>query len=266
MIKISVIIPCYNQENFIRETLDSVLAQSFSDYEIVVVNDGSTDSSLEIINEYREKYSQKINIVNQENKGPSAARNSGIREAQGEYIYPLDGDDKISADCLQSLYDAMQVTGADVVFSKVVFFGAKTGIFLLKNPTKYHMVFGNCVVCSALYKKKDWQQFGGYDETMRKGFEDWEFWLNFIEAGKKFYKVQKELLYYRMGINAVSVFANTNEEKIREYIFNKHSALKNYRDKAKKYRWLWRTSMPKSGVIITKILGIPVYFNRKFNA
>ncbi len=266
MVKISVIIPCYNQENFIAETLNSVLAQTFSDYEIIIVNDGSADNSPKIINGYRDNYPDKIKIVNQENCGLPAARNAGIREAQGEYIFPLDGDDKISSDCLQSLYDAMQTKRADVVFSKVVFFGARSGVFLLKNPTKYNMVFGNCVVCSALYKKNDWQDFGGYDESMRRGFEDWEFWLNFIETNKKFYKVQKELFFYRMGINSLSVLTHKNQEEIADYIFSKHSALKKYREKAKKYRWLWRTSMPKSGVIITKLLGIPVYFNRKFNA
>lgn len=266
MTEISVIIPCYNQEKYIAECLDSALEQTFSDYEIIIVNDGSTDKSLEIINEYYKKYPHKIKIVNQENRGPSAARNAGIREARGAYIFPFDGDDKISSDCLQSLYDARQRTGADVIFSNVVLFGQISGVFLLKNPTKYNMVFSNCVVCSALFKKKDWQQFGGYDENMRKGLEDWELWLNFVEAGKKFYKVKKQLLFYRIEDNAVTKIARENEEEVIEYIFTKHGALKKYKERAIKFRWLYRNKMFTNGVIRTKILGIPVYYNRKFNA
>lgn len=266
MVKISVIIPCYNQEEFIGETLDSVLAQTFSDYEIIIVNDGSADNSPKIINGYRDNYPDKIKIVNQENCGLPAARNAGIREAQGEYIFPLDGDDKISSDCLQSLYDAIQTKRADVVFSKVVLFGQLSGLFILKNPTKYNMVYSNCVVCSSLYKKEDWLRFGGYDENMRNGLEDWDFWLNFIEAGKKFYKVKKELLFYRIENNFVTNMARENEEKITEYIFAKHSALKKYKERAIKFRWLYRNKMFTNGVIRTKILGIPVYYNRSFNA
>lgn len=266
MIKISVVITCYNKEKFIRETLDSVLAQTFSDYEIIIVNDGSTDNSFTVINEYQSKYPQKIKIVNQENRGAAAARNAGIQAAEGEYIFPLDSDDKISVDCLEALYEAGQAAKADVVFSKVAFFGAKTGNFLLKNPTKYNMVFENCVVCSALYKKEDWVRFGGYDENMLNGHEDWDFWLYFIEAGKKFYKVPKELFFYRIENNEVTGTAVKNYNENLEYMFSKHTALKKYRERVKKFRWLYRNKLLANGVIRTKILIFPVFYNRKFNA
>lgn len=90
MPEISVIVPCYNQEKYIAECLDSVLAQTFKDYEIIVVNDGSIDNSLEVIKRYADKY-DCITVIDQKNAGVVAARNTAIERAKGKYIYPLDG-------------------------------------------------------------------------------------------------------------------------------------------------------------------------------
>ena len=90
--KISIIIPCYNQSLFLSESLESVISQTLSDWECIVVNDGSTDNSLSIANEYACR-DQRIKVVSQENSGPSAARNHGVQESHGKFILFLDGDD-----------------------------------------------------------------------------------------------------------------------------------------------------------------------------
>lgn len=122
--EISIIVPCYNQEKYISECLDSVLAQTFENWECIVINDGSTDNSLNIIKEYTKK-SDKIKLLNQKNSRLVTARNNGIKTSSGKYIYPLDGDDKIAPDCLAKLYEAMEQQKGDVIFSLVDFFGEK---------------------------------------------------------------------------------------------------------------------------------------------
>lgn len=100
----SLIIPIYNVEQYLKACLDTVVAQSYSDFEVICINDGSTDGSKSILDEYAAKYSN-ISIINQENKGLSAARNAGIRAAKGDYIFFLDSDDWIEPDTLKILAD-----------------------------------------------------------------------------------------------------------------------------------------------------------------
>lgn len=104
MPKFSVIIPVYNTEKYLKKCLDSVFNQSFSDYEVIVVNDGSTDGSIDIINEYKVEL---INLEKKETIGPSYARNLGVSKAKGEYILFLDSDDYYEPDLLQKINDSL---------------------------------------------------------------------------------------------------------------------------------------------------------------
>lgn len=99
---ISIIIPLYNKEHFIEQTLKSVLGQTYTDFEAIIVNDGSTDKSVDIVSEFKDK---RIKLINQDNKGVSAARNAGIRIAKGEYIAFLDADDEWNPDFLEKMYN-----------------------------------------------------------------------------------------------------------------------------------------------------------------
>ena len=112
MIKFSIIIPVYNVEAYLRECLDSVLAQTCSDWEAICVNDGSTDGSLDILQEYAAK-DARFRFIDQHNKGLSAARNAGIDAAEGEYIFLLDSDDWIVPDALERL--SKRINGQDII-------------------------------------------------------------------------------------------------------------------------------------------------------
>lgn len=114
---ISIIIPVYNAENFLRNCIESVVAQTFKDWEMVLVNDGSKDGSLAICEEYAEK-DKRIRVINKQNGGPSSARNIGVREAQGEYVFFLDADDTITPDCIELLYGLAKQHDADYVQGK----------------------------------------------------------------------------------------------------------------------------------------------------
>ena len=117
MPKISVIVPVYNTEQYLAECLDSVLAQTFQDIEIICVNDGSPDNSAAILSEYAKK-DPRIKVITQENKGLSAARNAGLAMAQGEWIYLIDSDDMLPSYALEVLYNIAEKSGCHIVASR----------------------------------------------------------------------------------------------------------------------------------------------------
>ena len=112
---ISIIIPVYNVEKFIRQCLDSILSQSYKNYEVILIDDKSKDSSLDIIREYETKYSNFFVIENKKNSGPGASRNKGIDKAKGEYIMFIDSDDYIEPNTLEDAFNAAKKYDADVV-------------------------------------------------------------------------------------------------------------------------------------------------------
>lgn len=114
MVRVSVVIPTYNVENYIRETLECFLKQTLRDIEIIVVDDGSTDRTREILREMREK-DNRISVYEQENQGAGIARNYGLEHATGKYVYFFDGDDYCESDFLNKVVDKAEKTGADIV-------------------------------------------------------------------------------------------------------------------------------------------------------
>lgn len=124
MSMVSVIIPCYNQEKYIAECLDSVRAQTFTNFEVIIVNDGSTDGSAEIIDTYKAK-DNRIKVVIQKNQGLSEARNTGLKNVTSEYVCFLDSDDTYDADFLQDLYLEAKKSDADVVMTNTRYINPK---------------------------------------------------------------------------------------------------------------------------------------------
>lgn len=104
MVDISVIVPAYNAEKYIEKCLDSILCQTKKEFEIIVINDGSKDGTMEILNRYGEKYPLQVRVISQHNQGLSVTRNNGIQAAEGEYILFVDSDDYIKPDMLEKLY------------------------------------------------------------------------------------------------------------------------------------------------------------------
>lgn len=120
--KLSVIIPAYNSELFLAETLDCVLSQTLRDIQIIIVNDGSTDKTAEIIAEYAKKNSNILSVY-QENSGVSAARNNGINHAEGEYTLFLDSDDVFTPESFENIYNALKKSDADLAICRITSFG-----------------------------------------------------------------------------------------------------------------------------------------------
>lgn len=121
-IKVSIIIPVYNVEEYLEECLDSAVNQTLKDIEIICVNDGSTDNSLDILKKYERKY-KNITIINQENKGLSGARNSGLKIAKGKYVYFFDSDDIIDINLCKECYEISETKELDILtFDASVFY------------------------------------------------------------------------------------------------------------------------------------------------
>lgn len=150
--KISVIVPCYNQEKYIKECLDSLVSQTFKDYEVIVIDDGSTDDSAEIVNEYV-KHNKNIRLIRQANQGVVVARNNAIKQAQGTYIYPLDADDKIAPTCLERLYYIILYPQPIIVLLQVRFGCLENVVVSSISPNLQNMkcMVGMNAVLSRLY-------------------------------------------------------------------------------------------------------------------
>lgn len=140
MVKISVIVPVYNTEKYLKECLDSILNQTLKDIEIICVNDGSTDNSLKILNEYYD-LDNRISVVSQKNSGLSVSRNNGINLSKGEYIYFIDSDDYLEPTALEELYSISKKSNLDILIFKLINF--KDGSTEKYTDNYYEMSFLN---------------------------------------------------------------------------------------------------------------------------
>ena len=227
---VSIIVPCYKQAHFLEETLQSVLEQTYLDWECIIVNDGSPDHT-EVIAEKWIVQDQRFSYIFQENKGLPSARNEGIKRSTGEFIVALDSDDILHPEYISKLLPVLleNTTLGIVTCYRHFFSTSKSNIIYNYKATgsNYHdLMFENKLMPSSLYRKKCWEAVGGYDESMIKGFEDWEFWLNVTKRGWEFSFVQEFLFYYRKAKHSMLVDTiNNHSEANMEYIFRKHKEL-----------------------------------------
>ena len=194
--KISVILPCYNSHLYLQETLDSLRAQTFADFEIVLVDDGSNDPDTIA---YLDALPDDVLMIRQINMGLPAARNTAFRHARGQYVLPLDCDDWLEPNYLQYAYDIIKnQTEQTVVFSHLNVFGDVHGV-LRKNYNFFEQLFLNQLPYCLLMPKSAWHTLGGYDESMRQGYEDWEFNIRLGRHGYFGVAMDKPLFHYRVS-------------------------------------------------------------------
>ncbi len=224
MVKVSVIIPCYNDGHYLNDSVGSVLNSTCKDVEIIIVDDGSTNpDTLQVLEMYRQ---QGIRVISHPNGGLGYARNQGIKASAGQYILPLDADNKVTADFIQMAANLLDHSADDIVYSKPFFFGEDIPE---RKFTTYHLQFDellrmNYIDACAVYRRTVWEQVGGYDEQMPfQGNEDWEFWVSSYLKGFHFKFIEEELFGYR--IHTGSMIAGTNAAKLeanQNYILLKH--------------------------------------------
>ena len=161
---VSVIMPCYNQGIYIQEAIDSVLAQSYTNLEIVIVNDGSTDEAT--IKKLLQLQVEGFNIINITNSGVSAARNIGIAAAKGEFILSLDADDRIATEYIdEAIKIIIEKPEVKLVYCDCEYFGTKSGLSTVNPFSMEGMLSENLIFNAALIRRGDFIQYGGYDEA-----------------------------------------------------------------------------------------------------
>lgn len=221
---VSIIVPCCNQAQYLDEALQSVLDQTYVQWECIIVDDGSIDNTEEIAKKWTEK-DIRFKYLFQENKGLSSARNFGITLASGEYILPLDADDKIATNYVKLAIDAFQQdTSLKVVYCKAEKFGDETGIWKLAPFSLFNLSQKNMIFCAALFRKKDWALVGGYDVNMIYGWEDWEFWIAILKNGGDVKCLDEVGFYYRIKLNSMLNKIDREKDKyLFEYLSVKHA-------------------------------------------
>lgn len=220
---ISIIVPCYNQAQYLDECLQSVLEQTFSNWECLIIDDGSPDQTEEIAKKWVEKEA-RFHYFKKENGGVSSARNFGIDRASGTYILPLDGDDKIGNDYLRLGLEKLE-EGNDLVYCNAVYFGLRTGKILLKDHNFPNILKSNTIFSCAIFKKEKLNHLR-YDEKMIYGYEDWEFWISFLSQPEmKVFRLNETLFFYRIKEVSRNENVKKDAEKDRSstaYIITKH--------------------------------------------
>lgn len=203
-VKVSVIIPCHNYGKYIDRAVDSVLKQTYQNFEIIIVNDGSTD---EKTNEKLANYNKpKTKVIQISHQGPSVARNTAIEAAKGEYILPLDADDSIEPTYLEKAVEILDTNEkVSIVYCNCKLITKTFGIKKTKfNRTNYK--FPECLLFRAkhiftvtsFFRKSDWEKVDGFNPNMTRGLEDYNFWLSIIDLGGEVYHLDEFLFnYYR---------------------------------------------------------------------
>lgn len=219
---VSIIIPVYNAATFLMETLHSVSELQLKYVEVIIVDDGSTDNSKQIANNFALNNSGWVKVLEQSNKGAAAARNAGITQASGKYILPFDSDDLL---CPNFIDEAVQVMESDnmvkVVASQALFFGEKSGLWNLPDFSLHGLAHRNMLPVCCLYRKSDWERVGGYC-TDFIGREDWDFWISILKDGGKVIKLPVIGFKYRMHKNSKRNRTRKYKHKIFELLNQRH--------------------------------------------
>lgn len=226
--KMSVIIPCFNHGEFLPEAVGSVNNIKRDDIELIVVDDGSTDERTR--KEMDTLGAQGIKVIRQENKGLAAARNVGILASQGEYLFPMDADDRLRSGWIDrglEILDSQPQVG--VVYGDTQFFGTQTHLWEPGLLDANKLLQANYIPCSGLYRRVVWEQNGGYDGTMPvQGYEDWDFWVGALERGWEFAYLPEVLFDYRRADHSMITHAERFKAQVDEFMAKKHRRLYRY--------------------------------------
>ena len=194
---VSVVIPCYNHGQYIPEALESVLAQTWQNFEIIVVDDGSTDpDTIRVLSELA--LPRTTVLRHPLNRGLPAARNTGILHAKGRYICPLDADDKFHPTYLEKVLLVMETNQSiDFTYSWVQVFGNENRVWYAPQFDPRILPYYNQSSPLGCFRRWAWEHSGRYREAMRLGYEDWEFWIRMAYHGHKGYRIPEKLVCQR---------------------------------------------------------------------
>lgn len=223
----SIVMPAYNVGLFIKESIECVLAQTYPNYELIIVDDGSKDNTFEVISCFDDS---RIKVIRQENKGLGAARNVGIKNCSNEYIAFLDSDDLWTVDKLQNVVNNLE-ENVGVYYSNALEFKSTIDHAIpnryaepIKNISKNDLIliYDYIVVSSSVVPRKILQEFSGFSEEFN-GTEDWDLWIR-ISRKYNFKKIESYDCYYRINPNGLSknrvVFLEKEYKVIKKHLID----------------------------------------------
>lgn len=264
---VTVVIPCYNGGADLPGAIESVEAQTWRDFEIVVVDDGSDDpETLRVL----ANLGDRVRVVTQTNRGLPAARNAGMRAARGAFLLPLDCDDRLEPQFLEATLDVLEIRPTCAfAFTFMRLAGERQGV-LRRFYNPFVQLFLNQIPYAMLIRREAWERTGGYDEAMRDGYEDWEFNIRLVNSGFHGFSVPQPLLRYTVRAGGMlESRASPRHAELWGDIQRRHP--ERYRVRALLGGWLrsrpWPAPYPEFlliGLLIAHRLLAPAKFNRLF--
>jgi glycosyltransferase involved in cell wall biosynthesis len=223
--KVAVIIPCYNLGQYLDDAVDSVLAQTFSDYEILIVDDGSTDESTRrLLANYRKP---RTRVLRSENKGLPAAKNLGLANTAGGYVCMFDADDRLEKTFLEKSVAVLDAE-PDIAFVShwVRTFGDEERDWTPTDCSFPALLDMNTVNGAALVRRSALESAGRFDETMRDGCEDWDIWISLVERGLRGKILTEVLFHYRRRPQSMSrvMLSGVGHPHLYRFLAQKHAA------------------------------------------
>ncbi len=226
---VSVVIPCYNQAQYLPEAVESVVIQTYQSWECVIVNDGSPDNTNEVARELIAKYpDKKIILLEKENGGLPDARNFGIKNSDGKYLLPLDADDKIHPEMLQKTVALLEADqDMDIVYTHSVHFNnaSENKVYACYDFDPQSIPIQNVPPYCSLYRREVWEAVGGYNTNMVWGYEDWDLWVGAAE--KRFHgkRLPEPLFFYRVKESSMTTEAVKHDAELKARIIKNHPSL-----------------------------------------
>ena len=253
MKRVSIIMPCYNDGAYIEEAIASVRAQTYSNIELVIIDDGSDEpETIAIIDKLA---ADGTLVLHTSHLRPAGARNAGIAAATGEFILPVDSDDLIEPTYVEKAVRILEENEKiGVVYCHADLFGEQAGPWDLPDYSLDKMLLDNIVFVTAMFRKKDWETVGGYRTTMEHGMEDYDFWLSILELDRDIYQLPETLFHYR--IKPVS--------RTTQFMTNASVVQQTYRMIYAQHPVLYEKYKEKYAVILRDALIEQIFLNRTY--
>lgn len=224
---LSVVIPCYNTERTLEETLQSVLDMQYDAWEALLVNDGSPDNLEQIALEWVKK-DKRFRYFKKKNGGLGSARNYGIESALGDFILPLDSDNMVRPTFVKTalkIFEENKKIG--VVYGNAAYFGERTGDWEVGEFDPFRLLAYNYIDACAIIRKEVFETVGDYETNLpNQGHEDWDLWLRVLASSHDFFYLDQTTFDYRVaGDSMIRSFDGEMNVSNENYIREKHAAL-----------------------------------------
>jgi glycosyltransferase involved in cell wall biosynthesis len=224
---VTIVVPVYNHSEFLVECLRSVVAQTVAGWEAIVVDDGSVSGDVAAIG--RSIGDGRISVIRHDrNRGLAAARNTGIRAGSGEFVLPLDADDKLAPTFLEETRGALRASPCDAAFTDFLAFGVRTGVLPYRVRDVRALLTDQWIPGpGTLFRRTLYEAAGGYCEAdeLRPGNEDWDFWLSAAAHGLRATHVPRPLYLYRQHVASMVTRLQYHDYSTRVFISERHRSL-----------------------------------------